>query len=243
MEARTRARYLAQRIGRSLREVRLAQGLRQADVATAAGVSQSFYSRVERGLGTAASLETLAACARACGTQLAAFLEALPGASMPRDMEHLRRQQAVIALAANGGWTALPERAIDPDAARSRSIDVLLERARNGEIVVIEIVDLLLDAGGDIRGLTDKVHAMQRTANGTRTVRGVLVIRATARNRRVVAELHALFASRFPASSTHWLAALARPDEPMPVEDGLLWTRATTPELFPARLSGRRPVS
>jgi hypothetical protein len=35
----------------------------------------------------------------ACGVQLAAFLEALPGASLPHDIEHARRQQAVIALA------------------------------------------------------------------------------------------------------------------------------------------------
>ncbi len=237
--ARARARYLAQRIGRALREARTAQGLRQLDVATSAGVSQSFYSRVERGLGTNASIETLAACALACGTQLAAFLEALPGASLPRDIEHLRRQQAVIDLAARGGWRAMPERPIDPDAARSRSIDVLLERPERREVAVVEIVDLLLDAGADIRGITDKVHAMQRVGGEGRRVRGVLVVRATARNRRVLGELASLFASRFPASST-WLSALTRRDVPMPADDGFLWTRATTPELVPARLSPRR---
>jgi transcriptional regulator with XRE-family HTH domain len=103
--------------------------LLQREVAERAGISQSFYSRIELGRGSRASLETLAACALACDSQLAAFIEALPGASLPRDIEHVRRQQAVISLAAAGGWRAMPERPIDPESPRSRSVDVLLERA------------------------------------------------------------------------------------------------------------------
>ena len=117
MQARARAKYLAERIGRSLLDARTGAGLLQREVAERAGISQSFYSRIELGRGSHASLETLAACAFACDAQLAAFVEALPGASLPRDIEHVRRQQAVIALAARGGWGAMPERPIDPRAA------------------------------------------------------------------------------------------------------------------------------
>jgi hypothetical protein len=94
-----------------------------------------------------ACLETLASCAAAVHTQLAAFLEAAPGADLPRDVEHLRRQQLVVTFAESGGWTTRPERAIDPGASRSRSIDVELERAARRQIAVVEIVDLLTDGG------------------------------------------------------------------------------------------------
>ena len=113
MQARSRAGYLAERIGRSLRDARTGSGLLQREVAERAGVSQSFYSRIELGRGSRATLETLAACAQACDAQLAAFVEALPGARLPRDIEHVRRQQAVITLAAQGRWQAMPERPID----------------------------------------------------------------------------------------------------------------------------------
>jgi hypothetical protein len=110
-------------------------------------------------------------------------------------------------------------------------------------MAVIEIVDLIVDAGADIRGLTDKEHAIRRERGETRRVAGVLIVRATARNRHVIAELQSLFASRFPGASSAWLAALSEPNVPMPERDGFLWTRATSPELVVARLSARRRAS
>ena len=208
IQARQRSRYLAERIGRALFEARTGAGLRQRDVAAAAGISQSFYSRLERDGATHATLETLAACAIACGTQLAAFVEALPGASPPRDIEHLRRQQAVIALATRGGWHAVPERPIDPEAVRSRSIDVYLERPRRREIAAVEIVDLVTDGGATIRGLTDKVAAIRRERPGGWSVAGLLVVRGTARNHALISGLGDLFAARYPARSRAWLDAL-----------------------------------
>jgi transcriptional regulator with XRE-family HTH domain len=236
IQARHRSRYLAERIGRALFEARIGAGLRQIDVAAAAGISQSFYSRLERDGATHATIETVAACAIACGTQLAAFVEALPGASLPRDIEHLRRQQAVIALATRGGWQAVPERPIDPDAARSRSIDVYLERPHRREIATVEIVDLVTDGGATIRGLTDKVAAIRRERSADWTVAGVLIVGGTSRNRALVAGLGDLFAARFPARSRAWLDALGSADVAMPRADGFLWSGARIPELRPARL-------
>lgn len=107
--ARERARYLARRAGTMLRDARLSLGLRQVDAAARAGVSQPFWSRLERGVTTAVSLETLAACGAAVGLQLAAFFERAPGASLPRDIEHLRRQSLLVTIAAGGSWHAAPE--------------------------------------------------------------------------------------------------------------------------------------
>ena len=71
---RRRSSYLASRLGIALKDSRIALALTQAEASDRAGVSQTFWSAVERGLGTAASLETLAACAAAVETQLAAFV-------------------------------------------------------------------------------------------------------------------------------------------------------------------------
>jgi transcriptional regulator with XRE-family HTH domain len=236
LAGRDRASYLAKRIGTALRECRTALGMTQAHAAARAGLSQPFWSRLERGAVATVSLETLACCAAGVGTELAAFLQAAPGADLPRDIEHLRRQQLVIAIARGGGWTARPERPIDSNARRSRSIDVELERAMRREIAVVEIVDLLADGGDAMRGLADKIAAVRRTAPADWSVAGLLVLRRTTRNRATVRDLADLFGTRFPASSTAWLAALRRPDRAMPSADGLAWSSVDGRRLSAARL-------
>ena len=131
---------------------------------------------------------------------------------------------------------ARPERPIDPLARRSRSIDVELARAARREIAVIEIVDLLADGGDAMRGLADKVAAVRREAPEGSVVAGLLVLRATARNRRTLRDMPDLFAARFPASSVGWLAALSDPARPMPTADGLAWTDARGERLRAARI-------
>jgi transcriptional regulator with XRE-family HTH domain len=237
---RRRSDYLAQRIGIGLRESRISIRLTQAQAADRAGVSQGYWSVLERGGGGVASLETLAACAAAVDTQLAAFLEAVPGADLPRDLEHLRRQQLLVGLARSGGWIARPERPIDPLARRSRSIDVELERTSRREIAVVEVIDLLTDGGDAMRGLADKVAVVRREAGAGWSVAGILVLRSTSRNRGLVQELADLFAARFPASSAAWLAALGDQMRAMPAADGLAWSSVGGDRLFATRLIASR---
>jgi transcriptional regulator with XRE-family HTH domain len=242
MRARQRARILAGRIGVGLRESRLALRITQRAASARAGISQSFWSRAESGKATSASLETLAACAAAVNAELAAFLQAVPGTDLPRDIEHIRRQELVARTAKLGAWVARPERPIDPLASRSRSIDVYLERAARREAVAVEIVDLLSDVGGALRGLEDKVAALRRErAHGAAEpwrVAGLLVLRATGRNRRLLAELRTVFASRFPSRSATWLRAIVDPAEPMPAFDGLVWSSVAGDRMFAARPVG-----
>src|SRR4051794_40866707 len=100
---RRRSTYLATRIGIGLKESRTALALTQAQASGRAGVSQTFWSMVERGLGSAASLETLASCAAAVDAELAAFIQARPGSDLPRDIAHLRGQAAILRFAQPGG--------------------------------------------------------------------------------------------------------------------------------------------
>jgi transcriptional regulator with XRE-family HTH domain len=204
-------------------------------VAERAGIAQSYYSRIERGREPGAALDTLSGCAAALNVQLAAFVEAMPGADLPRDIEHLRRQNLVVELAHAGGWRAIPEANLD-EGRWSRAIDVLLSRAARREAAVVEIWDLLPDGGEAMRGLTAKVNALRARLGADWRVQGLLVVRGTHRNRALVRELRALVAARYPASSVAWLRALDREDAPMPDDAGFAWTDLAGTRLIPARL-------
>src|SRR4029079_16779185 len=92
------------------------------------------------------------------------------------------------------------------------------------EIAVVELVDLIADAGQDMRGLSDKVAAIRRARPDAR-VAGLWAVRATHRNRALIAELGPLIDARFPAHSGAWLKALHDPRTRMPSDDGLVWAR------------------
>jgi transcriptional regulator with XRE-family HTH domain len=238
MAGRARAASVAKRLGTSLRDARVAAGLLQREVAGKAGVSQPEIARLEAGHGSATGLDTWAACGAAVGLQLAAFFEAASGADLPRDIQHLKRQNLVIATAAPGGWNAAPEAALLGDGPRPRSIDVLLIRAVRREAAVVEVWDLLLDGGAAMRGLEAKVLATRDRLGPEWDVQGLLVVRGTKRNRMLIGGLAALFAARYPASSHAWLRALREWDVPMPAADGLAWTDVKGERLVPARLRG-----
>jgi transcriptional regulator with XRE-family HTH domain len=234
---------LASRLGTGLRESRLRAGLRQVDLADRARLSQTFISHLERGQGTDTSLETWSIVAAVIGEQLAAFLERRPGADLPHDLAHLRRQSLVIQLASRGGWTAQPELAIDEGVLRSRAIDIVLTRAHRREAVAVEVWDLLTDVGAAMRSLDGKVATLgRRLANPPWAVRGFWVVRGTHRNRNLVAEFRPVFAARFPASSAKWLMALADPTTAMPGQDGLCWTDVSGTRLFAWHRSRDGPV-
>ncbi len=250
---RARAATVAARLGTALREARWRSGFRQRDVADRAGISQSFVSRLERGRAVCVSLETWSVVAASVGEQFVAFLEAAPGADRPRDLEHVRRQSAVVEIAAQGGWVARPELALDPGLGRSRSIDVALVRPDARQAVVVEIWDWFDDVGAGLRGLDAKVAILaarlekeasgsDRAPGSTRdprpwTARGLYVVRDTRRNRTLLDELRPLFAARFGGSSVGWLRALTDPDVAPPAGDGLLWSDRAGGHLRASRLT------
>ena len=197
-------------------------------------------SYLERGLGAGTTLDTWSRVAAAVREQLVGFLEHAPGASLPRDIEHLRRQGALIRIASVGGWVAIPELAIDRDIVRSRSIDVALARPASREVIVVEIWNWFEDVGGALRGLDGKLSAVgSRLGPGNQWhVRGLFVVRDTRRNRALITELRPLFVARFGASSGAWLKALTDPAAPLPEGDGLLWSDRAGTALKASRLRG-----
>ena len=240
-EADARATYLARRLGTGLREARLAAGATQGGLGATVGLSQQEISRLELGRGMDAGLDTWAACAASVGLQLAAFLERAPGADQPRDIEHLRRQNLVIRESTPGGWDPLPEDLLPDGTPHPRSIDVHLVRARRREAAIVEIWDLILDGGAAMRGLEGKVATVRERLGADWNVQGLLLVRGTQRNRRLVAELRPLFSARYPASSDAWLRAFAHPEARLPNAGALAWTDVPGTRLIAARLQRRPP--
>lgn len=240
---------LAEELGRALKDARLAAKLTQAEVGTLAGVVQGTVSGLERGRTATLSFLVVARLAKACGAELHAYIKQASGAEEPRDMAHLRTQALIVETAAPGGWAATPEAAIDDAAERSRSIDVLLERVRARmatEVAIVEVFDWLPDVGAAFRSWDRRLARAERWAIATRArewdgatliprVSGCWVLRATKRNRRLVRELRALFAVRFPGAGRDWLAAFGT-DAPMPSAPALLWVSVKGDRLWPVRL-------
>jgi transcriptional regulator with XRE-family HTH domain len=244
LQGRRRGEYLARRLGVGLRDARQSAGLTQQQVADGAGVSQGWISELERGSGSSGSIANWASVAAAVGEELVAFFDHAAGAGVPRDLEHLRRQQLLVSVSAAGGWRAAPEERVDVGARRPHFVDVLLQRSRRGvhEKGVAEIWDLLTDVGDAMREFERKVGSV-RDRTGAGTVSGVFVVRATRRNRALVREFSELFRARFPGSSGAWLRALTDREAPMPVQSGFLWTDVGGTRLIAAHLRRGNPRS
>ena len=101
----------------------------------------------------------------------------------------------------------------------------------------MEVWNLVLDGGQVMRSLEAKVLATRERLGPEWHVEGLLIVRGTQRNRRLIGDLGALFAARYPASSHAWLRALSRSGmSRCPTPDGLAWTDVRGERLLPARL-------
>jgi hypothetical protein len=233
LAGRRRAAYVAARLGVGLKDARVRSGRTQQECAATARLSQARWSNLERGLGASAPLATWAIAAAAAGQELVGCLDQAPGADLPRDIEHLRRQSAIAERASVGGWAVAPEIPVVVGTA-GRVIDALLTRATSREAAVFEVWDLFLDVGQALRSFDEKVAAVRLNLPGW-TVSGAWVIRGTRRNRSLVAEIAPLFRARFPAAGSAWLRALDSRAGAMPREPALLWTDAAGARLSAAR--------
>ncbi len=238
---------LAAKLGRSLRDARLVARLTQAQAARRAGLSQSAWSQLEIAANPSYTLATWDRAAHAVGSALNGYLTQATAAGTPRDAVHLKNQELVIRTALAGRWRALPEEPIDREARTSRAADVLLYRRSPdtaSEYALFEVIDWFEDVGAPSRDWSRRLDAVERYAishmvgdEALPRTSGCWVVRATTRNRRLVAEHRHFFRARFPGSGRAWLAALNDPGAPMPVEPALLWVSVNGERLFHVRLA------
>jgi transcriptional regulator with XRE-family HTH domain len=222
------------REGAKVRSARRRRRWRQRQLAERTGLAQSTISDLERGDGGTLSLETWQQIALVLDLPLDLKLgrDAL---EEPSDSGHLDVQELALRLGRGSGYGRtfeLPTKPSDP----SRSTDVGLTDERNRRLILVECVNTFGKINAAIRSSDRKRAEAEALAvaighGAPYAVHQVWVVRATKRNRALLARYPELFASRFTASSRAWAAALTN-GAPPPSELGLVWCDVRATRVF-----------
>jgi len=185
-----------------MRALRIRHGLRQIDLAAAAGLSQSIVSRVERGGGrrlTGAAMDQLA---EALEARLIVRLD-WNGEALDRllDAGHADLVDQVTSMLRAAAWDVVPEATFSVGPERG-SIDVLAWHAPSETLLIAEIKSVVPDLQSMLAALDRKC----RLASAIAAPRGwrprglgrLLVIGDSRTSRRRVEGHAATFAARFP---------------------------------------------
>jgi transcriptional regulator with XRE-family HTH domain len=219
-----------QRVGAILRAVRRRRGWRQSDVASKAGVSQTWVSLIERGHLGPASLDRLRRVSRPLDISLA--LDARwRGADLARllDHDHALLVESTARLLRATGWTVLIEYTFNHFGERG-SADLVAWRPLSSTLLVVEVKTRIVDVQellGQLGRKSRVVPIVLARDQGWKPhhLAAVLVATDTTRNRRVVADHRTTFDSALPARSRVVRAWLRSPDRPL---KGLLFVRPSS---------------
>ena len=234
VEAERRNLEQLARLGADLRSARRARSLTQAALGQRAGVSRMSISRLERGRGGGLTLDAWQRAALAVGRPFVASLQR-PLDGETADAGHLAIQELVLRLGRAAGYRGLVELPTKPSEPW-RSIDVALCDEARRRLAVVECWNTIGDIGAAARTSSRKLVeasglAAARWGQAPSEVGLVWVVRATARNRALVARYPEVFAARFPGSSLGWVRALMT-GAPPPPEPGLVWCDVAATRIF-----------
>lgn len=227
------------RAGGEVREGRRGKRLTQEQLGDRVGLGQATISRAERGHGGGLTMDAWQRIALAVDRPLVVtFQRDTTGETA--DAGHLVIQELVLRLGRPAGYAGsfeLPTRPAEP----WRSADVGLRNDAARRLVLVECWNTIGDIGAAARSSERKradaeALAAARWGEKPATVGIVWVVRATARNRALVARYPEVFAARFPGSSAGWVRALTEGAAP-PDEAGLVWCDVAATRLF----AWRRP--
>lgn len=233
LEVDRRNRQLQARIGAEIQAMRERRGWTRIELARNAGLGRMVESRIERGIGNP-DLDALQRIAIALGRPLVVSFGGRDPEEAPADAGHLAIQELVLRLGRAAGYTGsfeLPTRPSEP----WRSADVGLASDTRRRLVHAECWNTIGDVGGAARSSARKLAELDDLATarwGEGSSTGLVwIVRATARNRALIARYPEVFASRFPGSSRGWVDALTMGSEPPP-EPGLVWCDVGATRLF-----------
>jgi transcriptional regulator with XRE-family HTH domain len=229
----------ARQLGRAVRGARTRRRLTQTQLGDEVGISQSEVSRIELGGGTGSPIRVWLELAVALGLR-ARFELGRDWQEEPADVGHLAIQELLLRYATATGCSGtfeLPIHASDP----ARSVDVFVRDDSRRRLIVEEAWNSFGDIGAGARSFDRKMAAAADLAvalGGERpySTHGLWVIRATARNRALVARYLEVFTRRFPGSSRAWVRALTG-GEAAPAEPGLVWSDVGATRLLEWRRS------
>jgi transcriptional regulator with XRE-family HTH domain len=237
------AERTVRRLGTDIRLARLRRRITQEDLSAAIGISRASQSRIELGRGRGVPVRIWLA--------LALELGLTPRFELQRDWReetsdagHLAIQDLILRMGRATGYDGsfeLATRSQDP----SRSIDVCLRSDRQRRLIVAEAWNTIGDVGAGARSFQRKLAEAAQLAvaiggDQPYLVHGLWVVRATARNRDLVARYPHVFRAAFAGSSARWVEALTT-GSPPPKEPGLVWCDTRATRLFAWRYSIRTP--
>ena len=150
------------------------------------------------------------------------------------DAGHLAMQELVLRVGRGAGYTGTFE--LTTRAAEAwRSADVGLADPRHRRLIHVECWNTIGDIGAAVRSSNRKRAELADLAiargGEDATVGLVWVVRASSRNRALVARYPEVFARAFPGSSRAWLAALSDGATP-PADAGLVWSDVPATRLY-----------
>jgi transcriptional regulator with XRE-family HTH domain len=193
------------RIGALVRALRVRAGMRQVDLARAAGISQSLVSSIECGHIDASTIATLRRVFQALGGRFDGHV-LWRGADLDRllDSRHAALVEASVRSLGHLGWETHVETTYSIYGERG-SIDVLGAMAARRAVVVEEIKSDLPRIEETIRKLDEKERlvaeqiAMKRFGWRPTAIGRILVLPDTDRARRLVAAHADVLDAAFPA--------------------------------------------
>lgn len=242
IEAERRNAEQLARMGGQVRDGRRRKRLTQKQLGDRVGLGRMAISRAERGQGGGLTLDAWQRIGVALDRPLIVrFQRDVTGETA--DAGHLALQELVLRLGKPLGYrpsAELPTRAAEP----WRSVDVLLADDARRVLIVVECWNTFGDLGAALRATDQKradaeALAVSRWGLAASRIGVVWVVRASARNRALVARYPELFASRFVGSSAQWVAAMTVGASP-PAEPGLVRADAAATRLYPWRRGSNR---
>jgi hypothetical protein len=203
-----------QRIGASLRALRIRRGRRQEDVSIAAGIPRGVAILIEAGRLDAVRFGDIRRYAKALGARFDGFV-LWQGADLDRMLNrgHAKLHEAVATwLSRLGGWLVIPE--VSFGFGRDRGIiDIVAWHAVSRTLLIIELKTRIVDvnelmATMDIRGRVARRVARERGWDPVAI--GSWVAVASARtNARVLSDHATILRAKFPGDGRtmrRWLA-------------------------------------
>jgi transcriptional regulator with XRE-family HTH domain len=206
----------AARASRTFRAIRVHLGLRQSDVAQRAGVSQQHVSDLERGRLGSMTVDEVERMFRAIDARVSIAV-LWRGGELDRllDEGHAATVGAVARRLRAAGWDVIPEATFSVYGERG-SIDLLAWHAPTRTVLVVEVKTEIASAEELLRRHDVKVRlapgiARERFGDVPLAIGRLLVVTASATNRRRVARLGPVLDRSYPLRGDAARAWLARP--------------------------------
>jgi transcriptional regulator with XRE-family HTH domain len=193
-------------IGRTLRAIRLGARSTQEAVAKQAGVSQSVYSRAERGGVPELKLATLERIVSALGGRLVVDIHYQGGrADRLLDRAHAAIVEIVIATLQAAGWETRVEFSFNVFGERG-SVDILGWHVATRTLLIVEVKSrftdlqaMLLSLGRKLRLVPEEVR--RQIGWDPIAIGRIVVASGTTENRNVISQHRSTFGATLPAGA------------------------------------------